>query len=189
MADDLTWETVRGTDLLELHQERQLTSGLPSCTAIYLWKLRLRPSPLGAAPPEAFLDWIARVVDSPSREATDVRATHFLRLLSIELRAGHLGTNKRPAIRTFAQKKGNRRWMANYIADLSRHSPGLYAGETGHLPTRIKQHLQGDSDFGHLVLVHPQLSWAAWTGITIVSARQRMMPRKFGRHSSTLRRQ
>lgn len=34
-------------------------------------------------------------------------------------------------------------------------------GETGHLPTRIKQHLQGDSDFGHLVLVHPQLSWAS----------------------------
>lgn len=77
MADDLTWETVRGTDLLELHQDRQLTSALPSCTAIYLRKLRLRPSPLEAASPEAFLDWIARGVDSPRGEATDVRARTF----------------------------------------------------------------------------------------------------------------
>jgi hypothetical protein len=158
-VSETRWGNVRGEDLVELDQDGELATALPERAAIYLWKWSLRPRPADTLTPDSVVTWIDEAVSVPRGVATQVRASHFAWVNELELRAGSLRPDKRAALRRFAEKPGNRRWLGTFLEQLGAHTPALYAGETGHLPTRIRQHLRGESDFGALVEGHARLCW------------------------------
>ena len=51
--------------------------------------------------------------------------------------------------------------MQRFLSELAPMSVGLYVGETLNLPSRVKQHLDGETDFGELVSENPMLDWAS----------------------------
>jgi hypothetical protein len=158
---DPIWEFSRGEDLVELHRDGSLGDELPKCQAIYVWRWNLRPGPSHHVAARPFADWIARLVETPHGKASNVRLAHYLHLSQLELRGSPLSVTKRTALEQFLSTPGNRAWMKRFLNELAPMSIGLYAGETLNLLARIKQHLDGDTDFAVMVENHPVMEWQA----------------------------
>lgn len=156
---EVLWQRSRGEDLVELFREGSLDDDLPKCQAVYLWKWNLRPSPAHHLSAKPFARWLSALIASPNGRASNVRLSHFLHLSQLELRGGRLSDTKVRALEQFLASPGNRGWMKRFLNELAPLSVGLYVGETMNLSARVRQHLEGDTDFGILVSEHPLLAW------------------------------
>jgi hypothetical protein len=160
MADP-SWVSFRGPELLEAFDQGDLTDLLGRHSAIYMWKLALRPSLLAKTDPVALLDFIDRVMRTPYGTVAPRRLSHFVWLDGFRIRGPGLPDEKRRHLRRWAEAKpSNRRWLQLYLLSLSDHAPTLYVGETGSLSSRIGQHLSGETDFGQTVAAFGSLEWS-----------------------------
>jgi hypothetical protein len=158
-ASSKLWRLARGEQILELYHTGQMSDIIPERAAIYLWRLSMRPPAAARATAQALTDWLDSLLTLPLGEVTDSRVSHALRIASLEVRGGGLGEEKKRVIQAFSADRRNRQWLLRFLETLGPQSTALYAGETGNLYSRTKQHLNGDSDFGLMVREHIRLSW------------------------------
>lgn len=125
---------------------------VPPRSAIYLWKMRLKPPSYLLQDPGLFLQWLERAASTTFGELRDRPLCHYLHLGSIQLRGAGLPPDKRQTFSQFLAKSSkNRHWMTQFLSELGQHNPALYVGETGNLRTRTMQHLHYQTDFGAFV--------------------------------------
>jgi predicted GIY-YIG superfamily endonuclease len=156
----MLWQSESGTELLELFDGGEsLGTLLPKCPAVYMWKLSLSPTVLQRSDAEEYTTWLDELCSLPLGRVLDTQISHFLRLSEVEIRGRGLTDEKKNFFRKFLAAGASRRWMTEYIAELSAHLPALYVGETENLQQRITQHIAGDSQFGLQVKSDAALSW------------------------------
>jgi len=154
------WHSESGADLLELYNAAEpLSTLLPNCAAVYMWKLALRPGILQKASPDEYVTWLDRLCRIPLGRVADSQLSHYLRVSNIEIRGRGLPEAKKHFFRKFLSPPPARKWMTEYINELSIHLPAIYVGETENLQQRITQHLAGDSQFGAQIRETPELAW------------------------------
>ncbi|WP_156752892.1 GIY-YIG nuclease family protein [Mycobacterium sp. 1245801.1] len=154
------WQSESGADLLDLYNGAEpLATLLPKCAAVYMWKLALAPGILQKADPDEYTTWLDRLCTIPLGRVADSQLSHYLRLSNVEIRGRGLPEPKKQFFRKFLSPNSARKWMTEYINELSAHLPALYVGETENLQQRITQHLSGESQFGAQVREAPELSW------------------------------
>lgn len=157
---DAAWARVRGTDLIEAYEARSLRDILPSQQAIYAWQRSLRPTDVEQSSPDAFIEYLNRVLRATTGEIRGEMITHALHLGStLKIQGRGLTATQEEVMSDFLRSPNNRRWLARYLGRLAPHSTSLYVGETNCLPERIGQHLGGLSDFGQAVEQAEGLHW------------------------------
>lgn len=109
--------------------------------------------------PGLLLEWLDGAANVPFGEVRERRLSHYLKVGSLQLSGGGLPDDKRRTFASFLKNSKNRRWVAEFLADLSGHSPALYVGETGRLPMRVLQHLRSETDFG-IFIEKSTLDWS-----------------------------
>lgn len=153
------WQVVPGEQLVELYQTSSLRDIVPKRSVVYSWRLSLRP-PLGASTNGTTLtDWVDTLMALPLGAVEETRVSHTLRIESVQIRGGGLGEEKKRVLKAFLKARENRIWFLRYLESLGPISLALYTGETGNLYSRVRQHLDGLSDFGAMINGHSELSW------------------------------
>jgi hypothetical protein len=154
------WKSELGEDLVnELEVTNNLKSILPNSPAIYLWKLRITPTPAQSASPITYTSWLNDLCSTPLGRVISKPLSHYLQLNDLELRGRGLPDHKQAFFLEFLSTRPGRIWMTKFLRGLNEHIPALYVGETDQLATRTKQHLTGESDFGQQIIGTMDLTW------------------------------
>lgn len=154
------WVQESGAELKQLYDGGEsLGILLPRQPAVYIWKLTLTPDVLQKADPNEYTDWLNRLCSAPLGIVRDTQLSHYLHLSNIELRGRGLPDSKRRFFRSFLSNLTARRWMTQYLAELSTHLPALYVGEADNLQQRVRQHIAGESQFGAQIAAMGELNW------------------------------
>ena len=152
------WERVAAYELLEAVADGNLDVLVPDASAVYMWKRRLRPPTEARHDGRVLVEWVDEQLDTPQGSVRSKRLGTFLTAERIDLRAARLPSSKSEILRRWTSKERNRKWLVNFLQDLSEHAPALYVGETGNLRNRVRDHLKGRTDFSGAVEVH--FSWS-----------------------------
>ncbi|MBE1548132.1 hypothetical protein GGC64_002140 [Mycobacterium sp. OAS707] len=154
------WQSESGAELLDLYNGAEpLSVLLPKSAAVYMWKLSLTPGILQKTDPDEYTTWLDSLCSLPLGRIVDSQLSHYLRLSKVEIRGRGLPEQKKQFFRKFLSPPSARKWMTEYISELSGQLPALYVGETENLQQRVTQHLSGDSQFGAQVREIPELNW------------------------------
>ena len=156
-----SWNTVLGTELEEiLDSDGRLDEILPRRRAIYMWKRSYRAKPTCIASPTEFFKFCESLAESHAGTWVARGGNHFIQLVTVELGGSGLTLNQADILKAFLSQRKNRHWMKTYLESLESMSPSLYVGETGSLPERIEQHMNGTSNFGSEVNSSAKIEWA-----------------------------
>ena len=153
------WQVVPGEELVGLHQAGEIGDVALERSAVYSWRLSMRPPSGVATNSESLTDWMDTLLSLPYGEIGNTRLSHTLSLGSIEVRGTGLGDEKKRVLKAFLRTRDNRQWFLRYLESLSPSTLALYTGETGNLTARIQQHMDGASDFGNQINNHSGLTW------------------------------
>ena len=154
------WKSELGEDLVsELEITNNLKSILPNSPAIYLWKLRITPTPAQSASPISYTSWLTDLCSTPLGRVISKPLSHYLRLNDLELRGRGLPDEKKAFFLDFLSTRPARMWMTQFLRGLNQHIPALYVGETDQLANRAKQHITGESDFGQQIIDTMNVTW------------------------------
>ncbi|MBA4021711.1 MAG: hypothetical protein C0482_05060 [Gordonia sp.] len=143
--------------------EQAFESILPKNPGIYIWKLSLTPTESQQHDCIEYAKWLDELCALPHGKIVDRQLSHFLRIESIELRGRSMPQDKINFFAAFMKNSTNRKWMTRYLADLDRHVPALYVGETESLSSRAKDHISGHTVFSEQVKSELGLDWANLT--------------------------
>lgn len=151
------WRTVRGSEMVESLAEGGLRDLLGECSAIYMWKRNLRTTAGADSSADEMLKWINSLVESPQGVVRSKRLGPFLHVTGLELRPNSLTGRQQETLRRWLRQPKARRWLRNYLGQLSSHTPALYVGETTKLHRRVKEHLSGETSFG--ASIEDKIQW------------------------------
>lgn len=156
-----TWYRVPGSEIEDsLDRGDPVDDLVPECQAVYVWKRSLLP-PAGAAnSPSTFVEWIDRVLKTPSAVVAEHSLSHFARLNRLEVGGGGLSDQKHQTLQSLATSPQHRKLIIKYIKNLDHYLPALYVGETNNLVRRTKQHLNSETDFAVMLEEELGLIWA-----------------------------
>lgn len=163
-----------------LQNGESLVWALPETPGVYMWKLSLQVPYHMQADPESFAAWLDRLCRVPSGAYGEKRLGHSLLLKGLELRGAGLPAEKLNVFLGFLGARSRRKWMTQFLQELSGSLPALYVGETDNIATRATQHMTGQSDFGGLIQETEELEWADlelhYLKIGTGAAEQRQVP-------------
>lgn len=153
------WRSELGEDLVnQLEVADNLNGLLHNKPAIYLWKVRMIPTPAQRASGLSYAAWLNSLCETPVGRLIN-KQLGFMRINDLEIRGDGLTRDKLLFFQEFLSSHGGRTWMTRFLRGLNQHLPALYVGETQHLAVRVRQHIVGDSDFGGKVIENLNLSW------------------------------
>ena len=131
---------------------QSLRSVIPSCQAIYLWRRTLAAPSEALLSTQTFSDWVEHILSQPFAEVKARDLSHFAEISGLRLRSRPLTQAKSRDLLAFGSKQNNRKFLAQFIEQVSPMSPPLYCGETNDLPKRVFDHITGATGFGKRVV-------------------------------------
>ena len=156
----LGWTSIDGETLLaELESKGTLKDILPNIAAVYIWRLRLRPS-VNVHDKAGLVQHIRRVAQLPQGRVTDLDMSRSLRLEAMVFGGTGLPEAKIQTLEHMIGSASGARFIWDFLSDLESRIPALYAGESGRLPSRIADHIRGKTGFGYAVGREPVLGWS-----------------------------
>jgi hypothetical protein len=151
-------EAISGTDLVRALQAGNLGDLLPKQSAIYLWKLRVKPE-VARQNGQGLLEHMDRIASLPQGRLSDIPLGRGLLIQDFLLGGTGLTDKKREELAKLVRTPKGATFVWRYLMFLQTQIPAIYVGETGDLPRRIKEHLDGATDFGGTVIADPDLEW------------------------------
>jgi hypothetical protein len=147
------WQTYSGQELEDMFlRSEDLGTLLPRGSAVYVWRRHLTPPSEIAGNGALFARWMAEAVKVPSAKLPRQDLSHFLSVDGVSLGGNPLTDDKVSTLREWLIDAQSRKWMAKFVGSVSDLAPPLYVGESDELPRRIKEHLNGDTDFSTTLL-------------------------------------
>lgn len=154
------WYSVSGPELEEAYTGSEpFSSVVIPCQAVYFWRPSFRPPEALRNDAAACAAWIDRICSFPFANVGEKKICHFLTLSGIQLQPAQMSQEKRSILKKVCQKKSGRRWVLAYLRKLTELCPAIYCGETGNLPSRVRDHLSAASSFGAKVTGSARISW------------------------------
>lgn len=132
---------------------------VPDCQAVYFWRRNLVPPPHVVANANQFAQWIQKEVQIPYAKVNRKSLSHFLALPSFDVGGGVLTEEKIASLTLWLNSVKRRTWTKDFLAQLTELTPPLYVGEAGNLRARVRQHLQGQTDFARTLTEGLRLKW------------------------------
>lgn len=156
------WDSVHGTELEELYVKgRPMADLVPPSPAVYLWRHAPQVPYDALHDSTTFAEWLDRTMQVPTGEIKDQRLSHFAMLNHLTLQSPGLTDIKKQQLVDIVSTPKRRSWLANYVRQLRQFSPPIYCGETTDLSKRTKEHLSGETGFGHDVRAQRVPPWSA----------------------------
>jgi hypothetical protein len=158
VSTDPNWEKATGPEVVE-----GLASGfvgiVPAVSGIYVWKLAVRTrDPVRHG--RLLVDHIDARCTAPVGKAKGRLVGHHINVTNLTVAGKPLPRDKRALLEQRADRNPNfQLWMDRFLETLDGFAPSLYVGETNNLRTRVRAHLNGDTDFGKEVQVNTDLIW------------------------------
>ncbi len=131
---------------------------LPEQSAIYLWKIRVMPD-VARRDGQGLLNHIDRLAQLPQGRLRDVPIGRGLMIEEFLIGGTGLNERKRADLVQLVRTANGATFVWKYLMFLQNQVPAIYVGETGDLPRRIKEHIEGSTDFGRTVNDDPVLTW------------------------------
>ena len=131
---------------------------LPEQAAIYLWKIRVMPD-VARRDGQGLLNHIDRIAQLPQGRLRDVPIGRGLLIEEFLIGGTGLNDRKRADLVQLVRTPNGAAFVWKYLRFLQGQVPAIYVGETGDLPRRIREHMEGATDFGRTVNSDPILTW------------------------------
>lgn len=159
------WHEVNGAELEEAAAgEESLEQILLPCQAVYVWRHACRVSPAVSKDPDLFYKWVNEHVSLPFGDVSSRRMSHFLEVEKLILRGAPLSNEKKKVLKNLVYQSKGRKWLSSFMnSNLAVFIPPLYVGESGNLPSRVRDHLNGQTGFGNKIIENRQLSFSDLT--------------------------
>jgi hypothetical protein len=154
-----TWNTFSGKDLLRLELRGELRDVLPTTSGIYAWRRKFAVPIAAASDGQALVDWVGRLVATPSAVIVDKPLSHFLQVHKITIGGRPLTHDKIETLREWAQDISSRKWLIEIIQSISEMCPPLYVGETDNIARRVKEHITDATQFANTLRDVLNLNW------------------------------
>lgn len=155
----LIWESVDGDALRAAYDgQASVAAILPTMSAIYIWRLRLRPD-VDPNDRAGLLSHVKRIASLPQGRVEDLPMSRGLTLAGMVFGGSGLPDNKLAVLERMLGTRQGARFLWDYLGDLESRVPALYVGESGNLPQRITDHLAARTQFGAAVEREPELTW------------------------------
>ena len=158
MSADPKWEKATGPEVVE-----GLVSGfagvVPAVSGIYVWKLAVRPRDR-VRHGGLMVDHIDARCTAPVGKAKGRLVGALINVNNLTIAGKPLPNDKRALLKQKADRSPNfQLWMERFLETLDGFAPSLYVGETNNLRTRVRAHLNGDTDFGKEIQNNTDLIW------------------------------
>ena len=161
MTKKIHWQTVSGDEIEDAVSRNELEDLLPTCQAIYLWRRNLSPPKRALRDPNSFYKWIDRILQTPLGVIENKELSHFAKLQSLVLGGLGLTRDKRDTLKKLLHHSAHRNWIKQFIESMTALTPPIYVGETNDLCSRVRQHVNGDTNLGDVVISKLRLTWSA----------------------------
>ena len=130
--------------------EKQILRGsqvVPNSPAIYTWRLRLEPSRAELSSQMALVDHLRRVSEIPLASFVPTVNDRRLRSKGYEIGGSGLTVEKINSLGELAEHKSGREFLAKFLKLLQARLPAIYTGETDNVRRRVREHIDGTTDF------------------------------------------
>lgn len=151
-------QTFSGSDLVHAFRGIGQVDLLPEQSAIYLWKIRVMPN-VARRDGQGILKHIDRISQLPQGRLRNVPIGRGLTIEEFLIGGTGLNERKRSDLSQLVRTANGATVVWKFLMFLQGQMPAIYVGETGDLPRRIKEHLEGSTDFGRTVNEDPVLTW------------------------------
>ena len=151
-------QTFAGSDLLHAFQSAGRVDLLPEQAAIYLWKIRVMPN-VARRDGQGLINHIERIAKLPQGRLRNVPLGRGLTIEEFLIGGTGLNERKRADFIELVRTANGATFVWKYLMFLQSQVPAIYVGETGDLPRRIREHIEGSTDFGRTVNSDPVLTW------------------------------
>lgn len=135
------WRSLGAKDLIGPSAEE-----LPALPGVYMWRRVASPPPGILELRTAFLDWLQKEVQIPFLVAQDRPITPLLTIQSLALGGHTLGGEKLAALEAWCDDRRSRRYLLRLVESALALAPALYVGKADDLKSRIRRHLNGDTE-------------------------------------------
>ena len=154
------WESFSGRDLEEAFlRSEDLTSRLPKKSGIYAWRRDLTPPSHLTGSGALLTKWVVECVKVPSAHLPRYDVAHFMSLDGVTIGGNSLTEDKVVTLKAWVSDGVSRKWVAEVMRSITDLAPPLYVGEAQDIPSRIKSHLAGQTEFAE-TLKTLGLGWA-----------------------------
>lgn len=146
---DFTWYQLDSDSFPEVLAEKDGTV-ITDRPGVYAWRLAFTFPDDVLHSSQAMQAWIEKICIRPSAKLKNGRITTSI---STDLTIGGVGLTKEKhrTVEKLSSTKNGRAILASYVASLHAFSPVLYVGMAENLSVRLKQHLNGQTDFANQI--------------------------------------
>lgn len=153
------WGEILGRELTAKLSKSDVFHALPERQALYIWKRDLRVPAAIQSSPTALADWVRAEISRPYGSVDHIRISHFASLSRFTIGGGEPTEAKIQALQRLCHFPAGRRLIVQLFAEINRITPALYVGEAESLPSRVWEHLTGQSDFSRRLTDQMDLDW------------------------------
>ena len=144
----IRWKSVVGGELLEAGKgATTLDDLLDDCQAVYLWRRRIVAPRHVASNSHQLSQWLDRALAVPYSLVGPSQITHYITSRGFAIGGGPLSVAKQVTLKPISVDPSLRVMLGEYVASLSDFTPPLYVGETGNVRRRVREHMNGETQF------------------------------------------
>lgn len=154
-------ETLPATVLLDDLANGDALLSIPNLPGLYFWRLSLfPPAHLTDEDARGWKRHVDRLSRLPQGRASGVRVTHSLTFDGLVLGGTGLPNEKSSVLGKLLDQPNGVGKAKRILQALQDVVPALYAGEAKDLRVRLKQHLNGETEFASQLAREEMLTWS-----------------------------